>query len=327
MFLKRFFPVLLVLLFVGGVVVWRQPQSVDRVSRTALIMGTVVDIQAYGDDEKQLSRAVDAAFGEMTRLERLLSRHIPESDISRLSEAVGGIELSSETVGLLEMGQKVSRQSSGAFDMTLGAVKKLWNIEGENPRIPTAAELSEALAGTGPSALTIAGNKVTKTRPEVAVDLGGIAKGYAVDRAVNVLAQAGVASATVNAGGDIRLLGGKKGEPWRIGIQHPRQADGLLVTLRLQDRAVVTSGDYERFFEQNGQRYHHIFDPATGKPARQCQSVTVVAAGAAHADALATAAFVLGPVAGLNLLEGLPDVEGLIVGADGRLFKTSGLPE
>ena len=186
--------------------------------------------------------------------------------------------------------------------MGLGRLKQLWNIEGEHPRVPNAAEITAALAGTGLGDLRLAGQVVTKDDPRLAVDLGGIAKGYAVDRAIAVLQAAGVRHASVNAGGDIRLLGDRGDRPWRIGIQHPRKSDAILATLDLADTAVVTSGDYERFFERDGVRYHHLFDPATGQPARRCQSVTVVAPEAMLADALATAVFVLGPGPGLKLL-------------------------
>lgn len=327
MSLKRLLPVCLIVIIIGGLIYLRQPQTDGQVSRTALIMGTVVDVRAYGENNKQLEQAVTAAFDEMLRVEQLFSSHIAESEISQLSEATESLSLSPEVIRLLQVGQQISVDTSGAFNMALGALKKLWQIESENPHIPSEQELSATLSETGSGALTIVGNRVIKSKAGLKVDLGGIAKGYAVDRAISVLRKAGIKSATVNAGGDIGLLGDKQGKPWRIGIQHPRQTNELLVTLQLKDQAVVTSGDYERYFERDGIRYHHIFNPATGNPARQCQSVTVVANDAASADALATAAFVLGPDAGLKLLESLADVEGLVVSADGQLLKTSGLPE
>ncbi len=312
MSLKRSLPLVLILFFVGIVVFLRQPDNGGHRARSALIMGTVVDVRVYGEDEKRLEKALDEAFAEMSRVEQIFSNHIASSEISQLSAATEPLVLSLETVALLKRGQQIALQSSGAFDMTLGAVKKLWNIENNRSRIPTAEELADALEGTGSGALVIDGTEVRKARAGIMVDLGGIAKGYAVDQAVRKLREYGVRSATVNAGGDIRLLGDKNGQPWRIGIQHPRQQDALLLTLKVKDQAVVSSGDYERFFEFNGVRYHHIFDPASGRPARQCQSVTVVADDAASADALATAAFVLGPVDGLKLLEDLPGLKGLL---------------
>jgi thiamine biosynthesis lipoprotein len=173
--------------------------------------------------------------------------------------------------------------------------------------------------------LHLDGRRVEKAHPALTVDLGAIAKGYAIDRAAEVLRRAGIESAAINAGGDIRLIGDHGARPWRIAIQHPRDSARPLATLELADAAVVTSGDYERFFEQDGVRYHHIFDPRTGYPAGRCQSVTVVAPSAALADALSTAVFVLGPEEGFALLQRFPEAEGLIVAADGTPQASPGL--
>jgi thiamine biosynthesis lipoprotein len=297
----------------------------QSVHRSRLLMGTVVEIAARGHDADRLDRAVTEAFNEMERLEGLMSPHRPQSDVARLSRSPAGMEVSPETTEVIGLGLDVTAASGGAFDMTLGRLKALWGIETEAPRVPSASEIREALAGSGPNALRLEGSRVVKTNPDLAVDLGGIAKGYAIDRAIAVLRQAGVESASVNAGGDIRLLGAKGGRPWRIGIRHPRDPEGLTATLILEEAAVVTSGDYERFFEADGVRYHHLFDPRTGTPAALSRSVTVVAKTAILADALSTAAFVLGPEAGLRLLEETPEVEGLIVGADGAAVLTTGL--
>ena len=319
--------VILLLLLIAALLWWRIPVDDQQVSRTELVMGTLVEIKAFGSDQALLEQTITAAFAEMTRLEELFSSHKPQSEISRLSAASGPFAVSPETLDLLKLGQRIARESDGAFDMTLGALKKLWAIESDQPQIPSAEQIDIALQGIGPDALTFAGNRVSKRLPALQVDLGGIAKGYAVDRALAILRRSGIDAASVNAGGDIALFGERQGRPWRIGIQHPRQAGELLTVIELHDQAVVTSGDYERFFERDGVRYHHIFDPRTGQPARLCQSVTVIAADAASADALATAAFVLGPVAGLQLLERLSDVEGLLVDAAGQLHRTSGMPQ
>ncbi len=316
--------VFLLLLLVAGLAWLRLPGDEQRV-RTALIMGTLVEIRLAGDPQ-QFNPAIDAAFAEMSRVEKLFSSQLAESDVSQLSFSTEPFQVTEESAALLQRGRQIARQSDGAFDMSLGALKQLWGVETENPQVPSAEQLQQALAGVGPEALQIEGRTVSKSNPHLQIDLGGIAKGYAVDRALEILRRAGVTSAAVNAGGDIGLLGSREdGKPWRIGIQHPRKQDELLTTLILTDRAVVTSGDYERFFEKDGVRYHHIFDPRSGYPARDCQSVTVVAADVASADALATAAFVLGPQQGLQLLEQLPQVEGLLVAADGTLHRTSGL--
>lgn len=325
MFKKSALLVVLVLVLV--VFSWyRFGRVSEPVSRTALIMGTLVEIKIYDHDRDKANRAISAAFQEMSRIEQLLSRHVEDSEVSRLSRADKPFQVSRETADLIRAGQRIARISNGAFDLTLGQLKELWAINTDQPHVPTPAELQQALSGIGPDALRVDGRLVSKRSAALKIDLGGIAKGYAVDRAVTLLRQREITSAAVNAGGDISLIGDHQGQPWRIGIQHPRQQGGILITLPLINQAVVTSGDYERFFEQDGIRYHHIFDPTSGRPARLCQSVTVIAADAASADALATAAFVLGPQRGLQLLEGQAGVEGLIVSISGSVSKTSGLP-
>ncbi|ALC18260.1 thiamine biosynthesis lipoprotein ApbE [Desulfuromonas soudanensis] len=297
----------------------------EDLSRSRIIMGTVVEITVLGKTAGEASAAIDEAFAVMARIEALMTPHDPASDVARLSGALSALEVSAETAEVVALGERVAAASDGAFDMALGRLKELWGVEGEAPRVPTSAEIDAALEGTGVGDLIRDGQTIVKRSPDLAVDLGGIAKGYAVDRAAAVLRRAGVKSAAINAGGDIRLLGDRNGRPWRIGIQHPREDGRLLATLSLGPTAVVTSGDYERYFEVGGVRYHHLFDPATGYPSRRCQSVTVVAESAALADALATAAFVLGPEGGLRLLEKFPGAEVILVAADGSRHVSPGL--
>jgi FAD:protein FMN transferase len=295
----------------------------QRISHTQLLMGTVVDIAVYAPSSLA-EPAIEAAFTEMRRIEQLMSPHLEQSDVWRLSHATGPVTVSADTAAVLRLGLQVAHRSGGAFDLTLGALKQLWGIETDAPRVPADSEIAAALAGIGPDALQLDGLEVVKKTAALEIDLGGIAKGYALDRAIAVLQEAGIRHASVNAGGDLRLLGNRGDRPWRIGIQHPRHSDQLLATLELVDTSVVTSGDYERFFERDGVRYHHLFDPKTGNPARGCQSVTVVTDRAMLADALATAAFVLGPEKGLAFLE-QQQVEGILVTATGAVLVTPGL--
>ncbi len=298
-----------------------------EVRRSRIIMGTVVEITALGPDPARLDAAVSAAFDEMARIETLMSPHVVGSDIARLAPPVSEAVVAPETAAVIALGLQVAEASGGAFDMALGGLKALWAIETDQPRVPEAEQLRTALADTGPGALRLDGTRVVKAAPGLAVDLGGIAKGYAIDRAVAILAEAGIARASVNAGGDLRLLGDRGDRPWRVGIQHPRKSGAVLATLEMADTAIVTSGDYERYFEQGATRYHHLFDPATGYPARLSQSVTLVAANAALADALATAVFVLGPERGLALLEQFPGAEGVVIDAQGTAHVSAGLKE
>jgi thiamine biosynthesis lipoprotein len=299
--------------------------SPQKVSRTRILMGTVVEITALGDDADRLQAAITSAFEEMERIDRLMRPDGDGSDVFRISQAPQSAEVSEETAKVIALGLKVARASDGAFDMGLGRLKTLWGIESDHPRVPTPDEIRRALIGTGLGDLHLTGRRVFKDNPTLAVDLGGIAKGYAIDRAIEILRQAGVKNASVNAGGDIRLIGDHQGRPWHIGIQHPRDTQKVLATLSLQGTSVVTSGDYERFFIKDGVRYHHLFAPKTGYPASLCMSATVVAPSATLADALATAAFILGPQKGISLLERFPGVEGLLVGADGKPVLTPGL--
>ncbi len=303
---------------------WRLQPGGEELRRSQLLMGTVVEIMAGGRPASKLEEAVDAAFNEINRLDQVFSSYQQDSEVSRLSQSAAGGQVSEDAAAVFAMGLDVARRSGGAFDMTLGRLKSLWGIDGEHPAVPDRQTIADALTGIGPGALALDGRQLGKKDSRLQIDLGGIAKGYAVDRAIAVLKARGITSAAVNAGGDMYLLGQRAGRPWRIGLQHPRQQDAVLETVRVEDRAVVTSGDYERFFEQDGQRFHHIFDPQSGYPATGCQSVTIIADSVALGDALATAVFVLGPQAGLQLLDQFPGTAGLIVAADGSLHASPG---
>jgi FAD:protein FMN transferase len=304
---------------------WHREDS-QQLSRSRIIMGTVVEITVLDGGAGNLSAIIDAAFTEMARVETLMSPYLPDSDVARLNRSEAPLAVAPETAAVIRQGLKIAAASHGAFDLTLGLLKALWNFESGAPLLPSDEAIGAALAGIGPTALSLAGTTVSKSDARLAVDLGGIAKGYAVDQAVAILRQHGIQQASVNAGGDLRLLGDRQGRPWRIAIQHPRQPEQLLAIIPATDQAVVTSGDYERFFLAEGRRYHHLLNPHTGFPANACRSVTVVAAEAMLADALATAAFVLGPIAGLPLIESF-GAEGLMVDHAGAVHVSAGLRE
>jgi len=305
---------------------WHVVQNREQhpLSRTRLLLGTVVEITIYDERPQRFADSVDAAFQEMARIESLTSFHQPQSDVTRLSSTTGTFAAAPEVLEILKQGLKISRASDGAFDMTLGRLKALWGFGSPHPRRPAPEDIREALQGSGSEALSIEQGRVLK-HTNARIDLGGIAKGYIIDRAAALLQRAGVRCAAINVGGDLRLIG-RRAVPWRIAIRHPRHSDALLATLVLAEPlAVVTSGDYERFFEQGGVRYHHLFDPVTGMPANRCRSVTVVSPEAALADALATAVFVMGPDAGLALLERYSRTGGLVVDAAGVVHVSRGL--
>jgi len=313
---------LVVLLLIGGLRHWL-PEEQKAVSHDRILMGTVVTISALAGNGQNLEEAVQAAFSEMSRVEKLMSPHQVGSDLQHLAAPTSTVTVSSETAAVLQQALAISATSSGAFDPTLGGLKELWDIEGEHPRVPTQTEIDQVLSHAGWQKISVQGQSVHKDDLLTQIDLGGIAKGYAIDRAIAVLQEHGVTLASVNAGGDIRLLGQRPDRPWRIGIQHPRQPQALIATLEMQSGAVVTSGDYERFFEADGKRYHHLFDPRSGYPGRLCQSVTITAPDATTADALATAVFILGPQAGQELLKQFPQAAAIIIAADGTALVTS----
>ena len=340
---NRYFPVLAALsvlaalgwAFIGG------PRQVEPEVRTTtrLLMGTLVSISTWQVPEAVEAEALSRAFDEMARVEALMSHHRPESVVSRVNATPRGAWLAvpEELAALLKLGLAVLRDSAGAFDMGLAPLTGLWGFSRQPPpeAPPGEAALSAWLRARPPGpGIEVAGDRVRLLHESVGLDLGGIAKGWAIDRAVMVLRRAGIENALVNAGGDMRALGGKGAQPWRIGIQHPRRADEVAAVSRLQGRihgevrenlAMVTSGDYERFFNHGGQRFHHILDPRSGSSARSgLLSVSVQAADAVTADALCTALFVLGAEAGLAMLERYPGAEALLMFADGTHRMTPG---
>jgi thiamine biosynthesis lipoprotein len=251
---------------------------------------------------------------ETARLERRFSNYLPGADLRRLRGRRGDtLRLDSETALLFAAAESLSETSQGRFDITLGPLKRAYGLgSGEKNRVPDSGEIARILAGNrayqGRSSdfapfHVLAGNRLVLLRDSLEFDLGALAKGYAVDRLSRLLDSLGYAAHLVQAGGDMRCSGTKAQGPWRIGIRHPRKPDSLCGVLRFDaSTAVSTSGDYERFFLAGGIRYHHIFDPGTGAPAREFCSVTVLAQRSRDADGLSTALFVLGPEKGRGLL-------------------------
>lgn len=294
------------------------------IERRQYLMGTLVQIKATDD------RAISAAFGEMARLERLTSKE-GEGELAQLNREAraGPVKASDELFSLLEKALQYQGLTRGKFDIALGKLVDLWGFSEEGSEVPSAEQIERLLGERGIS--LDRANKTVKLDRNSKLDLGGIAKGYAVDRAIQVLKDRGVEAALVDAGGDIRIYGSRperffSHRPFKIAIQHPRKESQILGTVQLSgDQAIATSGDYQRYFVRDGIRYHHILDPATGRPARGCISATIIAPTALVADALATGVFVLGPTEGLELIEKLPGVEGIIVGSAGEIHKSSGL--
>lgn len=299
------------------------------VKRAQMLMGTLVRITVVAPTQDQAQAAATAGFQEIRRLEELLSTWIPASELSRVNAAAGRgpVPVSPETLLVLKRSLEIAGLTEGGFNIAVGPAVDAWSVT-ERQHIPSDAELERfrPLADLSQIHLNEQAGTVFLARTGMRVDVGGIGKGFAADLAVVVMQRAGATGGVVALAGDIKTFGRlPDDQPFAIGIQHPRKAGAVLARLVLREEAISTAGDYERFFERDGVRYHHILDPDTLKPARLCQSVTIVASEGTMADGLDTGIFVLGPEKGMALIERLPGVEGVIVDAEGRVLVSSGL--
>ncbi len=321
---------LLVLLILAATLLHKRNESVVY---RKLLMGTLVEVTIMDGGSREadgLDSAVEAAYQEIKRLEKLFSSYLPLSDVSRISAHAGKgpVVVSPEVAAITDEAIRMAGLTHGAFDPTIGALGGVWSFSGEIKKVPEEEEVARLLALVDYRAVTVdtGASTVELKKPGMAFNLGGIAKGYIVGRAVEVLKAHGVERAIIKAGGDMFAFNatGTEPSPFIIGIQDPRDPNRLLGEVHFNEGAVATSGDYERFFIKDGVRYHHILDPATGYPAKKSRSVTIAAENPTLADALSTSVFVMGPVSGMELIESLEGVEGLIVDSDGRVLKSSG---
>ncbi len=292
-------------------------------------MGTQVQVLVWTPDDAGAAAAAERAFAEIERIESLMSEWRNESEISRVNReaTAAAVPVGPDLYKVLSRGVEIGKASGGAFDISWAAFRGVWDFKTQPPALPDPTRVAQAVGRVDYRKVVLDAKKSTVRLglPGMALGLGGIAKGYAVDRAAAVLIDAGFSNFVVSAGGDMLTRGSKAGQPWIVGVQHPRAEFGvLLARVASKDEAVVTSGDYERYFMVGEKRYHHILDVRTGQPARGAMSVTVLSRNAMDADALATAAFVLGPKKGLALLEQHPGVEGLIVDSRGEIQMTGG---
>jgi FAD:protein FMN transferase len=299
------------------------------VKRSQMLMGTLVFVTAVAEDVPTAQRAAEAALKEIRRLEELLSTWMPASELSRLNDAAGqqSVKISLDTMQVLKRSLEVARLTEGGFNIAVGPAVQAWSVT-EQSSIPSEEQLRRLLPLIDLSALQLDETMGTAylTRAGMRVDVGGIGKGFAADRAAEAMQAAGATAGAVALSGDIKTFGRMPdGEAFLFGIQDPRNESALLATIELHDEAISTAGDYERFFERDGVRYHHILDPRTLQPARECQSVTVIAKDGVMADGLDTGIFVMGPTRGMELVERLQDVEAVIVDRDGSILVSSGL--
>jgi thiamine biosynthesis lipoprotein len=292
-------------------VVFRRPK-IEPIEKTYLFFDTFVRISLYPAPAAEAENLFPLIEEELERIQHRFG-YGDTSLSSLLATRKGPVVLTDEDLHLLKRAIQFSEQTDGAFDITVGVLEQLWGFKDETPHLPQENEIAHALHSVGYQYITVLDSSLS-LKEGLIIDLGGISKGYAVDRIVRLLEQKGIPAGLVDAGGDLRVFGSKPdGSKWTIGIKHPQERGGVVGTFEIESGAVATSGNYERSFFENGIRYHHIIDLRTGYPATGCISVTILAADAVTADALATAVFVLGPDRGMALVENLPHIEAVIV--------------
>jgi len=303
------------------------------------MMDTNVQVQIVADSKEQADRASQKVFKAMEELEQELDRGVKNSDVWKINQNAGHepVQVNPETVEVIEKGKEIGEETGGAFDITIAPLVDLWGFydpEGddfeERARVPSEGEIKEVLPLVDYTKVELDRENQEVYLPEspMQLELGGIAKGYVVERGAEILREEGIDNAFINAG-DIRVIGNREdGNPWKIGIREPHSApEDNLARFKLSDAGVDTSGNYERYFKEEGTRYHHILDPETGYPARGLDSATGISSNTARADALSTASFIMGPREGLDFIEDAPDLEGVLVTEEGEMLTSSGMEE
>lgn len=287
----------------------------EPISKTGFYFDTVIQLVIYEEEDSTL---LDTCFAYCEEFEKKISRTLPDSEISRINQAKGKpVQVSDETIELLQTGIAYGELSGGTFDITVAPLSNLWNFKDDKHVLPTKAELHEACSHVDYRKIHIEGNEVTLQDPEAAIDLGGIAKGYMADKLKDFLLSQGVERGMINLGGNVLTIGQKAdGSAWNIGIRRPfDEKNGVMTSVSVQDSSVVTSGSYERYFRtEDGRLYHHILDPKTGYPCdTELYSVTILSEESVDGDALSTICFALGLEKGKALIEKMDGVEALFV--------------
>jgi thiamine biosynthesis lipoprotein len=304
-----------------------RPASAVWLDRHEAVMGTNIDVEIWHDDAAKGNAAIDAVMDEMRRIDALMSHYKPESQLSQINARAfkEPVVVDPELFDLIKESTHFSQITEGAFDITYASVGYLYDYRKHVK--PTEAQIDAALPAVDWHNLLLDArhHSVRFEHEGMRIDLGGIAKGYAVDRGIGILQARGVQHAVVTAGGDTRIIGDRFGRPWIVGIRHPDDKNKVITRIPLVDTAMSTSGDYERFFDENGVRYHHIIDPKTGHSASKVRSATILGPTAMQTDGLSKTAFVLGAEKALEIIERLPDFDAIFVRPDGRVLYTKGL--
>jgi thiamine biosynthesis lipoprotein len=291
------------------------------------IMGTRISVELWHADADIGADCSARVFAEMKRIDALMSSYLESSEVSRINNnaANRAVEISDELLYLIQRSIHFSKISGGAFDITYASVGYAYDYR--EGRKPSDRAIANKLPAIDYRHIELDGRRIRFDNKAVRIDLGGIAKGYAVDRAIDILRRCGIDRAMVSAGGDSRIIGDHGGRPWIIGIQHPRKPGNIALRLPLSDIAISTSGDYERYFIDNGERVHHIINPATGHSAGASWSASVIGPDALTTDALSTTIFILGAADGLALIESLEGFDAIIIDSNGRVHYSSGFDD
>lgn len=323
--MKKFiaYGVFVIVLFLIGFFIARNSSDEEEktIKHTKILLGTVVEIQVRDADEQKAEDAITKAFAEIKRIDDLFTTYNETSPVWKLNKTIDSIIfVDPEIYSLIVLCDSITKLSNGSFDVSLDNLTKTWGFYTDDPQLPTKVEIDSALLNSGWQKITLLGdNKIIKNE-KVGLNFGAIAKGYAVDEAIDVLKKHGINEALVNAGGEISVIGAD----WVVGVQHPRETNSIIKKIKLGGYTVATSGDYEQYFEVDGVRYHHILDPNTGYPSTGLQSVTIINKSNSIADALATGVFVMGKEKGMKLIESLDETEAMMVDAKGKILYSSG---
>jgi thiamine biosynthesis lipoprotein len=299
-------------------------------SESSILMGSSFEITVVAEDEDFAKESLAIAKKEIIRIEDLISSWDQKSETSRINRNAGiaAVEVSKELFDLIFRAQQISKLSSGAFDLTFAAIDKLWNFDGRESEMPNPDTLKASVFNIGYQLIELDEESLTVFLPKkgMKIGFGAIGKGYAADRAKQLLVERGVLGGIINASGDMNTWGTKPdGSSWTIGIVNPMNNKKVFSWFSLEHNAVVTSGDYEKFTQINGRRYSHIIDPRTGIPSQGIVSCTVFAGKAELADAIATAIFVMGVESGLFLIDQLPNIEAILIDDSGIIHRSKNI--
>lgn len=299
----------------------------NKLSKTGFFFDTTITITIYNSEEKYIEKC----FEMCEAYEAKFSATLPDSEVSQINTNSAKGEytsLSDDTLELIKYGIEYSQKSEGLFDITIGQISSLWDITGDNTRVPSDTEIKSAIKTIDYSSILVDGNKVMLTNPNSKLDFGGIAKGYIADKLKTYLTKQGVKSGMINLGGNVLLIGKKPDNSnFNIGIQYPFGAsEKTIAIMNTSDTSIVTSGVYQRYFYENNVLYHHILDAKTGYPVdNNLLSVTIITSSSAKADAYSTTAFIKGLNDGISFIEGEKDVEAVFIDKDYKIHLTSGL--